>query len=113
MDLWIDVVRHWYVAAAPVWLGLTQFLKLAQPRITEFLARLVHRVVETDDQSDDARLLAFVGSFRYWLLNEIFDLLFRIKLPTLEDVRQMATQARLLRRTAQSQTQSNPNNPTP
>jgi hypothetical protein len=88
----LEVLKGWYVLAAPAWLALTQFLKLAQPRITEFLTRLIHRVVETEDQTDDARLVSIVGSFRYWLLNELLDLLFRVKLPSLEDVRRIAAE---------------------
>lgn len=86
------LLKGWYVMAAPAWLALTQFLKLAQPRITELLTRLIQRVVETEDKTDDAKLIAIVGSFRYWLLNELTDLIFRIKWPTLEDVRRIAAQ---------------------
>lgn len=88
----VALLKSWYVMAAPAWLMLTQFLKLAQPRITELLTRLIQRVVETEDKTDDAKLIAIVGSFRYWLLNELADLLFRIKWPTLEDVRRIAAQ---------------------
>lgn len=79
---WISAVATWLFAAQT-------FAKLVQPRVTEGLTRLFSAVLSSDTKDDDEKMIKFLSSFRYWIINEVLDLVFRVKLPTLEDFKKV------------------------
>jgi len=80
-----------WVSALVTWLFTAQtFAKLIQPKVTELFTRLFARVLETDGTEDEARLVSMLGCFRYWIINEFLDLVFRVKLPTLTDFKKLS-----------------------
>jgi hypothetical protein len=79
---WLQSAWAWLLAHL---LAIQFVLKLAQPKVTEFLAHLFAHVALTPDTADDAKLIRILRGFPYWLTRELLDLALRVKLPTLEE----------------------------